>query len=70
MNKRNRNTGCRLFLQPDRVPLRQRMINPSTAETVEHGETRRGVEVEPGRFVMLMEQELKGLEPPPSGTSR
>jgi DNA end-binding protein Ku len=62
----NRNIGFRLLHEPDRVPLRQRMINPATGEVVEYGDTRRGVEVEPGRFVMLTEQELEELEPPPS----
>lgn len=62
----NRNIGFRLLHEPDRVPLRQRMINPATGKAVEFGDTRRGVEVEAGRFVMLTAQELEALEPEPS----
>ncbi|MEX2529597.1 MAG: Ku protein [Gemmatimonadota bacterium] len=62
----NRNIGFRLLHEPDRMPLKQRMINPATEEPVEFDETWRGVEVEPGHYVMLTEGELDDLEPTPS----
>jgi DNA end-binding protein Ku len=59
----DRSVHFRLLHEPDRVPLRQRMINPRTGNAVEHREARRGLEVEPGVFVMFREEELEGIEP-------
>lgn len=62
----DRNIRFRLLHGEDGVPVKQRMVNPRTGETVEYGEARRGLEVEPERFVMMSPAALEALEPEPS----
>lgn len=50
----------------DQERLEQHMVNPNTGEVREKAEIHRGFEVKPGTFVLLEEQELAQLEPPPS----
>ncbi|RIK81036.1 MAG: Ku protein [Planctomycetota bacterium] len=49
----------------DHVRLQQRMVNPTTNETVALANARKGFEVERGVFVLL-EENLEALEPKPS----
>lgn len=55
----------RLLHEPDHEPVKQRMVHPDTGEEVAREQVRRGVEVESGRFVVLSDEELAALEPPP-----
>lgn len=55
----------RLLSEDDRVPVRQRMVEPGGRE-VAMEEVRRGFETGPGRFVVLDEDELAELAPEPS----
>jgi DNA end-binding protein Ku len=54
------------LLYKGRTPVRQQMVDPLTDEPVPSEQVRRGYEVEPGRFVILDEEELAALEPEPS----
>jgi DNA end-binding protein Ku len=62
----DRELHLHLLHEKDHARVRQRLANPVTGRTVEVAETRRGVEVEPGRFVVLEPKELSALEPEPS----
>jgi DNA end-binding protein Ku len=62
----DRSIRFRLLHREDRVPLKQRMVNPRTGAAVEYRAARRGLQVEPDRIVMLSEDELAALEPEPS----
>ncbi len=55
-----------LLHEPDQVRVRQRMVHPTTDETVPPEEMLKGVEVERGVFVLLSDDELAKAEPAPS----
>lgn len=46
--------------------VKQHMIDPDSGEEVASEEIQKGYEIEPGRFVILTEQDLEALQPPPS----
>jgi DNA end-binding protein Ku len=46
--------------------VKQHMVSPETEEEVSTGDIQKGYEIEPGRFVLVTEAELEGLEPKPS----
>src|SRR2546421_254835 len=46
--------------------VRQHMVSRDTDEEVSNEEIQKGYEIEPGRFVVLTEEELENLEPKPS----
>lgn len=46
--------------------VKQHMVNPDTDEEVSTEEIQKGYEIEPGRFVIVTEEELESLEPKPS----
>lgn len=46
--------------------VRQHMIDPDSGEEVPSEEIQKGYEVEPGKFVILTEEDLEKLAPPPS----
>lgn len=48
--------------------VRQRMVDPESGEEVPSEEVRKGLELEPGRFVVLEDEELEELRPEPSRT--
>lgn len=48
--------------------VRQRMVDPATGDEVPAEEIRKGYEAEPGRFVVLDDEELKSIRPEPSRT--
>ncbi|MDQ5846256.1 MAG: Ku protein [Acidobacteriota bacterium] len=46
--------------------VKQHMVSPETGEEVSNDQIQKGYEIEPGRFVLLTEEDLKSLEPKPS----
>lgn len=50
----------------DQMRIKQHMVNPESGDEVGNEEIQKGYELEPGRFVILTEDELKSLEPEPS----
>jgi DNA end-binding protein Ku len=48
------------------VRVRQRLVDPRSGDAVAYEEAQRGVEVEPGRFVVIDPAELQALAPKPS----
>lgn len=46
--------------------VKQHMIDPESGEEVPTEEIQKGYEIEPGKYVILTEEELEKLEPPPS----
>jgi DNA end-binding protein Ku len=46
--------------------VKQHMVQPESGEEVETKSIRKGYEIEPGRFVILDDQELEKLKPEPS----
>jgi DNA end-binding protein Ku len=46
--------------------VKQHMVDPNAGEPVSNQEIRKGYEIEPGKFVILTEEDLKSLEPEPS----
>lgn len=48
------------------MPVKQRMVNPSTGKQVPTNEISKGYKIEPGTFVVLTDKELARFEPKPS----
>lgn len=46
--------------------VKQHMIDPDSGEEVPREEIQKGYEVEPGKFVIVTEEDLDKLQPPPS----
>ena len=46
--------------------VKQHMIDPDSGDEVASEEIQKGYEVEPGKFVILTEEDLEKLAPPPS----
>ncbi len=46
--------------------VKQHMVSPDSGEEVANKEIQKGYEVEPGKFVILTDDDLQGLEPKPS----
>jgi DNA end-binding protein Ku len=46
--------------------VKQHMVDPDTGDEVGNEEIQKGYEIEPGRFVILTDEDLEGLEPEPS----
>jgi DNA end-binding protein Ku len=55
----------RFHILDDRSQMRikQHMVEPESGDEVPPGKIQKGYELEPGRFVILTEEELKSLEP-------
>ena len=62
----DRGLHFRLLHAADRVPVRQRMVDPRDGREVPSEEIQRGVEVEEGLFVVLRPEELAPFAPEPS----
>jgi DNA end-binding protein Ku len=58
----------RFHILDDRAKMRikQHMVAPESGDEVASDEIQKGYELEPGRFVILTEEDLKSLEPEPS----
>ena len=52
-----------LLHEPDGVRVEQRLVNPATGETLDKDDIQKGFQLEPGKFVILKQNELKSLEP-------
>jgi DNA end-binding protein Ku len=63
---KDRSVRFHILDERNRVRVKQHMIDPATGKEVPYAEIRRAYEVEPGKFVLLDEDELKRLEPEPS----
>jgi DNA end-binding protein Ku len=50
----------------NKARVKQHMVDPDSGEEVPSEEIRKGYEVEPGKFVILTEEDLEKLAPPPS----
>jgi DNA end-binding protein Ku len=61
-----RKVHFRLLHAKDRVPVVQRMVDPRTNEEVPADEIRRGIELEPGVFVVVEPDEHDAAQPEPS----
>jgi DNA end-binding protein Ku len=46
--------------------VKQHMVDPDSGEEVENREVKKGYEIEPGKFVILTDEDLESLEPKPS----
>jgi DNA end-binding protein Ku len=46
--------------------VKQHMINPDSGDEVANDEIQKGYEIEPGRFVIVTDEELESLDPKPS----
>lgn len=46
--------------------VKQHMVHPDNGEEVGNQEIQKGFEVEPGKFVIVTDEDLKSLEPEPS----
>lgn len=49
-----------------RTRVKQHMVDPDSNEEVSNEEIQKGYEIEPGKFVIITEEDLKSLEPKPS----
>lgn len=49
-----------------RTRVKQHMVDPDSNEEVSNEEIQKGYEVEPGKFVLITDEDLKSLEPEPS----
>lgn len=58
----------RFHILDDRAQMRvkQHMVDPESGEEVAKEEIRKGYEVEPGRFVIITEEDLESIQPKPS----
>jgi DNA end-binding protein Ku len=50
----------------NKMRVKQHMIDPESGDEVPTEEIQKGYEIEPGRFVILTEEDLEKLQPPPS----
>ncbi len=58
----------RFHLLDDRhlMRVKQRMVSPESGDAVTNQEIQKGYEIEPGKFVLLTDEDLESLEPKPS----
>lgn len=61
----DRDVHFRLLRAASHTPVEQRMVHAETGEVVPREAMRRGLEVEPGLFVAIDDEELAALEPEP-----
>jgi DNA end-binding protein Ku len=59
----DRSIHFRLLHAKDKTPVEQRMVDPRTGDPVPPEEIQKGVEVDPGTYVVLSEQELAETAP-------
>src|SRR5690606_18218697 len=59
----DRGVHFRLLHGKDRVPVKQRMVNPETGDEVAYADALRGYETGDGRMVILTEEDMAELEP-------
>jgi DNA end-binding protein Ku len=54
------------ILDSGRTRVKQHMVNPESGEEVSNENIQKGYEIEPGRFVLITDEELESLQPKPS----
>jgi DNA end-binding protein Ku len=64
----DRGVQFRLLHAKDRVPVRQRLVDRSSQQEVAPEDAQRGLEVEPGLFVVMRPREIAAAAPKPSRT--
>lgn len=52
--------------EKNKARVKQHMVDPDSGEEVPREEIQKGYEVEPGKFVILTDEDLEKLAPPPS----
>src|SRR5262244_1909306 len=52
--------------EKNKARVKQHMVDPDSGEEVPSEEIQKGYEVEPGKFVILTDEDLEKLAPPPS----
>jgi len=62
----DRSVHFHLLGRKSEARVRQKLVNPETAEEEPRENVRKGYEIEPGTFVVVEPQELESVEPPPS----
>jgi DNA end-binding protein Ku len=62
----DKNIRFRLLHEADMMPVVQQMVNPASGNPVPEEEIRKGLEVEPGVYVTLTDEEQAALDPPES----
>ena len=62
----DRDVQFRLLHARDGVPVRQRLVDRSTGEEVAQEDAQRGLELEPGLFVVMKPREIAAATPKPS----
>lgn len=64
----DRTVHFRLMHRKDLQPVKQKMVRDGSAKEVPKEQMRKGVELDPGRYVLFEEEELEDLEPERSRT--
>lgn len=64
----DRDIRFRLLHRPDRMPVKQKMVDAETGKEIASEDIKKGAEIEKGVYVLLEEEELERLEPEPSRT--
>ena len=64
----DKDVAFRLLHAKDMEPVRQRMVSAKSGDEVPRDALQRGVEVEPGTFVLVTQDDLDGLAPKESHT--
>jgi len=62
----DRRVHFNLLHDQDMTPIKQKMTEPLSDKDVELSAARRGVEIDPGRFVLISDEEIAALQPPES----
>jgi DNA end-binding protein Ku len=62
----DRNVRFHILEKRTESRVKQHMVDPNTGKEVPSEEIQKGYQVEPGRFVILSDEELEKLEPEPS----
>ena len=62
----DRNVRFHILDDRQKARVKQHMIEPETGEEVPTEEIQKGYEIEPGRFVIITDEDLESLKPKPS----
>src|SRR3954469_7751370 len=62
----DRDVHFHLLHDQDMVRVEQRMVSSATNKEIDREHTQRGVEISPGEFVVLSDEELQSTQPEPS----
>ena len=62
----DRTVRFNLLDEKQKARVKQHMVDPDSGEEVASEEIQKGYEIEPGRFVILTDEDLEKIQPPPS----